>query len=51
MVSNDELKSLAQGYTDGFVTLDMLEEELELNEIEIVLKYASTLSKSSDVDL
>ena len=38
-----ELKSLAQGYADGLVTLDMLEEELELNEIDIVLKYASTL--------
>lgn len=42
-MTETELKSLAQGYADGFVTLDMLEEELELNEIDLVLKYASTL--------
>lgn len=45
-VSNEELLSLARGYATGFVTLEMLEEELEHSEIDVVLKYASTLSPS-----
>jgi hypothetical protein len=46
LISNEELKSLARGYATGFVSMEMLEEELELNEIEIVIKYASTIKLS-----
>lgn len=46
MISNDELMSLARGYATGFVTLEMLEEELEHSEIDVVLKYASTIVPS-----
>lgn len=46
LVTNEELLSLARGYATGFVSMEMLEEELELNEIEIVLKYASGIKPS-----
>lgn len=41
MVSQEELISLAAGFVTGFVTLEMLEEELEHDEIDAVLEIAS----------
>jgi hypothetical protein len=42
LVSKEELISLAAGFVTGLVTLEMLEEELEHDEIDAVLEIAST---------
>lgn len=37
---DEELVALAQGYHSGYVTLEMLQEELSPDEVAWVIKYA-----------
>ncbi len=39
-MNETELMSLARGYAEGLVTLEMLEDELEDTEIDLVLLFA-----------